>query len=175
MLDQYNTALTEYFIKWGAVQSNAANPEFFDNLKAVAVGWKTEDKAEYDRLVAELHDACDHIVEVWMNGRWIAKLHLKDDKLTGGISIIKIMQRRPGSSDAIGLDHVDFYTPEADNGEQAVSQNPKLKWTIETNDVLDDYKWVSIWFADTEAKIKHSTVLNNIIQELQILNDEILA
>ncbi|MEJ0072928.1 MAG: hypothetical protein WDN27_02465 [Candidatus Saccharibacteria bacterium] len=54
-----------------------------------------------------------------MNGRWIAKVQLKDAALSNGVTIIKIMQRRPGSEDAVGLDHVDFYSPEVESAESA--------------------------------------------------------
>ena len=175
MLDQINTALQNYFTQWQAVQGARTDETFFAALKPVALGWKTQDRAEYDRIYAELHDDCDHISEVWMNGRWIAKIHLRDQQVEGGIKIIKLMERRPESTDATGLDHVDFYTEATDNGRLVLAAEPNLKWTEETNDVLDDYTWISIWFGETEAKLKHSTVINNVIRELEIINQQIIA
>ena len=137
------------------------------------MGWKTEDRAEYDRLVAELHDQADLVVETWMNGRWVAKLHLRDAKLVNGAEIIKIMQRRPGSTDAVGLDHVDFYSPEVTSAEPLLKQEANLKWTWESNDVIEGYDWISIWFAGTEAKLKSDTVLDIVQAELKALNEKI--
>jgi hypothetical protein len=174
MLNEINSELKEYFVSWQALLSSRADAAFFAALKPVALGWKVADKAEYDRIYSMLHDKCDTIVETWMNGRWIAKMHLKDTVLQSGITIIKLMQRRPDSTDLIGLDHVDFYTPATDNGETVMGQEPNLTWTRESNDVLEDYNWLSIWFDDTEAKIKNATVLNNIIRELELTNQQIL-
>jgi hypothetical protein len=174
MLDEINSELKEYFVSWHALLADRADPAFFAILKPVALGWKVADKAEYDRIYRMLHDKCDTIVETWMNGRWIAKMHLKDTALEGGITLIKLMQRRPESTDLIGLDHVDFYTQAPDNGESVISQESNLTWTHESNDVLEDYHWLSIWFDDTEAKLKNATVLNNIIRELEITNQQIL-
>jgi hypothetical protein len=175
MLEQINADLKEYFDKWETLKAARNNNEFFDALKPVAVGWKAEDLDDYTRICQALHDQCDSIVEVWMNERWIAKLHLKDEAAEQGITIIKVMQRRPSSTDLVGLDHVDFYTQADDNGESVLQAESDLKWSNESNDVLEDYSWLSIWFDGTEAKLKNSTVLNNIIQELDILNKRIIG
>ena len=174
MLEEINSELKDYFISWQDLLASRDDANFFAALKPVALGWKVADKAEYDRIYSMLHDKCATIVETWMNGRWIAKMHLKDTTLEGGITIIKLMQRRPDSTDLIGLDHVDFYTEHTDNGESVISHEPNMTWTHESNDVLEDYNWLSIWFDDTEAKIKNGTVLHNIIRELEITNQKIL-
>ncbi len=173
MLEELNKALQTYEAAWQRLVDGRTNKEFFAGLKPSAVGWKTEDRAAYDKLVAELHDQADMVMERWMNGRWIAKLHLKDTKLTNGAEIIKVMQRRPGSTDAVGLDHVDFYSPEVAQAEPLLQQESNLKWTWESNDVMDDYNWISVWFEGTEAKIKADTVLDTIQKELQELNHKI--
>jgi hypothetical protein len=111
MIDELNAALESYNQKWQLVVVGRKDTNFFKKLKPTALGWKTQDKEEYHVLLAELHDRSDMVIEKWMNGRWIAKVHLKDAKLINGVEIVKIMQRRPGSNDAVGLDHVDFYAP----------------------------------------------------------------
>ncbi|HSX07643.1 MAG TPA: hypothetical protein VLG11_02010 [Candidatus Saccharimonadales bacterium] len=176
MIDELNTALGDYRKKWQALIKTRQNKQFFEGLKPTAIGWKTTDRAEYDRLCAELHDLAGHIVETWMNGRWTAKFHLRDSKLTGfgsDIEIIKIMQRRPGSTDAVGLDHVDFYSEEVADAEQILQDEPDLKWTNETNDIIAGYGWISLWFNGTEAKLKSDTVLDIIRAELQEVSDKI--
>ena len=174
MIYEINSELKDYFVSWQALLAGRTDVDFFGALKPVALGWKVADKAEYARIYSMLHDKCDTIVETWMNDRWIAKMHLRDTSLEGGITIIKLMQRRPESTDLIGLDHVDFYTAAADNGESVIDQEPNLKWTHESNDVLENYSWLSLWFDETEAKIKNATVLNNIIRELELTNQKIL-
>ena len=170
MLDEINSALETYNQSWQKLIDDRANRQFFESLKPVAVGWKVADQAEYTQVIAELHDLADKIIETWMNGRWIAKLHLKDTKLTNGVELIKIMQRRPGSDDALGLDHVDFYSPEVASAEPLLKQEQGLNWTWESNDVIQGYDWISIWFEGTEAKLKSDTVLDIIQVELKELN-----
>lgn len=176
MLDEVNKALETYGQKWQSLTGNRTDKDFFETLKPTAIGWKVTDRTEYDRVIADLHDQADHIVEVWMNGRWIAKVHLKDTKLTNGVEILKVMERRPDSTDAVGLDHVDFYTSiEPAQCEKLLTAETDLKWSKETNDVIAGYGWLSVWFDGTEAKIKSDTVLDIIRAELTELNKKILA
>lgn len=174
MIDELDTATRDYQTKWRVLVEGRTDKAFFETLKPTAAGWKTADREEYRRLIAELHDHTDHVIETWMNGRWIAKLHLRDRRLAGDIEIVKIMQRRPGSADAVGLDHVDFYTPEFARAEETLKSEPDLKWSWESNDVIENYDWLSIWFDGTEAKIKGDTVLDIVVAELGTLNEKIL-
>ena len=173
MVEEINKSLKDYRSKWQHLISGSIDRGFFKKLKPVAVGWKVADRKQYDSVYAELHEQCDRTVETWMNDRWIAKMHLRKSKLTDNIEIIKLMQRRPNSKDAVGLDHVDFYGPEVVKAEKILGKETSIKWTIETNDVLDDYKWISIWFDNTEAKLKSSTVMDIIITELKQINQKI--
>ncbi|HSX16443.1 MAG TPA: hypothetical protein VLF40_06650 [Candidatus Saccharimonadales bacterium] len=175
MLDELDKALETYGQSWQKLVDNRTNRGFFEGLKPVAVGWKVADRAEYDRLVAELHDQADKIIETWMNGRWVAKLHLKDAKLANGAELVKVLQRRPGSTDAVGLDHVDFFSPEVAGAEPILKQETDLKWTWESNDVIAGYDWISVWFDGTEAKLKSDTVLDIIQAELKELNAKLTA
>lgn len=172
MIEELNAAIETYHAKWNKLVMARKDKVFFEQLKPVAVGWKVADRAEYDRMYAELHDRADKIIETWMNGRWIAKVHLKD-ALDCGITLVKIMERRPGSSDALGLDHLDFYSPAVKDAEGILKQEPDLKWSWENNDVVEGYDWISIWFNGTEAKLKSGTVLDIIVAELNEINQQI--
>src|SRR5580704_10528113 len=103
MFDEFNRAVENYDNKWKKLVNERVDKKFFQSLKPTAIGWKVADRAEYNKLCTELHDQTDMIVEKWMNGRWIAKLHLRDTKLSSGIEIVKVMERRPGSTDTVGL------------------------------------------------------------------------
>lgn len=175
MLEELNVTLKDYNRKWARLINERQNKEFFAGLKPVAVGWKVADKAEYDRIYEELRLQCDKIIETWMNDRWIAKLHLKESKLPGGIEIIKLMQRRLGSDDALGLDHVDFFSLAVTNARPILESERNMKWSLENNDAVEGYSWLSVWFDGTEAKLKAATVLDIITQELQELNQAIKA
>ncbi len=172
MQNDLTDALNQYNAKWKAMVEGVNNKQFFSSLKPVAVGWKVSDEQEYGRLYNELRGDCDRIVETWMNGRWVAKMHLISSTLPGGISIIKLMQRRPGSQDSTGLDHVDFYSPEVVHAEE-ILQKESVKWSKESNDVIKGYEWISVWFDDTEAKLKADTVVDIVIQELEEVNTRI--
>jgi hypothetical protein len=173
MVDELNAALKIYSASWQKLVQSRKDTKFFKDLQPTAVGWKVADRTEYDHMLASLHDQADLIIQTWMNGRWIAKVHLQDAELEGGIRILKVMERRPGSSDAVGLDHLDFYSPAVSGAEAILQKEPDLKWSRESNDVLEGYDWISVWFDGTEAKLKTDTVLDIIITELQQLNKKI--
>lgn len=172
MIDELAAALNEYKTKWQALVAERADKTFFEALKPTSVAWKTIDLADYDAKMAELRDMCDQIFVVWMNERWIAKLHLKDKTLPMNLRIIKLMQRRPDSTDAVGLDHVDFYTPAGNDAiEAALKKETNLKWNYEKNNA----EWYSVWFAGGEAKLRNNTICSVCADELLETEKAILA
>jgi hypothetical protein len=174
VLSEYEQAMQAYLAKWHQLIDARADKAQFESLRPTALGWKVADRDEYDRRLAELHESASRIIETWMNGRWIAKVVLRDTVLPGGVTIIKIMQRRPDSTDAVGLDHADFYGSEMTSVEQTLTAEPDLKWSRESNDIIEGYDWLSIWFDGTEAKLKHDTVLGIVAAELQQINEQLL-
>lgn len=173
MQDEYDAALKDYFAKWQNLCAERENAQFFQDMKPIAVGWKVKDAAEHQKVYAGLRGSYDKIVETWMNGRWIAKMHLKNRELVGGSTIFKLMQLRPGSNDALGLDHVDFYSPAVADAENILQQESGLKWTHESNDAVKEYHWISVWFDGTEAKLRSDTVIDTVVGELQQVNARI--
>jgi hypothetical protein len=172
MIDELGKAYEAYAAKWSMFINDRSDKAFFEGLKPTAVAWKTEDLADFEARFMELRNMCDKVFLTWMNERWVAKMHLKDDRIAGSITIIKLMQRRPDSTDAVGLDHVDFYGPKVAHAEDMLGGEPNVKWTHEENGPC---KWISVWFADTEAKLRTDTVLGVIIGELQELEKQVLA
>ena len=171
MINELTAALQNYQKEWEALVAERANKPFFESLKPTSVAWKTEDLADYDARMAELRDMCDQIFAVWMNDRWIAKLHLKEGVLPWNLRIIKLMQRRPDSTDKTGLDHIDFYTPDGDAIKPALQAETNLKWTYEKNNA----EWHSVWFAGTEAKVRNDTICSICADELLETEKAILA
>ncbi len=170
-MQDLNKAIDEYMAKWQALVDGRKNKEFFERLQPTAVGWKTTDLAEFDRLFNEWRAACDQIHVGLKNDRWIATMHLKDDKLHEDIEVIKLMQRRPDSTDPVGLDNIDFLDTEETNT-WAILDEEGLKWSKEENGRC---KWTSIWFDGTEAKLRDETVLDVGIAELAEINNKILG
>jgi hypothetical protein len=108
----------------------------------------------------------------WVNERWLASLHLKDSELPGGIKILKLMQRRAGSTDPVGLDHLDFHAESEDEIKRILTNETDLNAAEESNNPL--CHWHSIRFDDTEAKLRSDTVLDICIAELQEANRKII-
>ena len=173
MFDAFNQELDKYFGKWRALidgRKDPLNKEFFERLKPVTAGWKVADLDEYNRVLGELRGASDHIVEKWMNNRWIAYLHLKDTALSGGIEIFEILQRRPDRDDKLGLDFVDFFCTETTNARAILQEEGDMKWNDEENGGVE---WISLWFDGTEAKLKAGTAFDIVQEELREISNKI--
>jgi len=170
VLDEYNTAIQAYKMKWDAWTVARKNKALFAELKPSSMAWKTEDLADFDRRFAVLRDVADHIHLAWLNERWLATMHLRDDvRLDLGIEIAVLMQRRPGSTDAVGLDHLDFRSPDLNTTEKLLKQESGITWTREKNGEFCE--WLSVWFANTEAKLRPHTKIDVGIAELQAISD----
>lgn len=170
MIDDFNLAIKNYQKKWQFLTAGRKNQAFFEALKPTAVCWKTDDLADLDRRVMGLRTHADIVNYAWINGRWVVVAVLREP-LEWGIRIAKIYQRRPDSTDALGLDHVDFYASSID--EDLLAGEPNLKWSHESNSELS--QWISLWFDDTEAKLRDNTTLDVIIAEFKQANEQIVG
>jgi hypothetical protein len=174
MIDKLNQALEGYFKAWDELVQDRGNQAFFTGLTCTSLGWKTEDLEEFNVLAAELREKSEQVHFGWVNDRWIGTFYLRNDRLARGLKVVKLMQRRPGSSDAVGLDHVDFYfVPGSANAKEIMQAESGLEWTEEKNG--EHCKWISIWFDGTEAKIRSDTVLNICAQEMKDCEAKLLA
>ena len=171
MIDELNAAVETYYAQWRELVAARQDKTFFQALKLSSVGWKTEDIVDFNQRFAQLRDHCDQIHLAWVNERWLATLHLRDKPLAHGISLVKLMQRRPGSSDAVGLDHLDFLVPKDRDAKAALAGESGLKWSEEHNGKHS--KWLSIWFASTEAKLRSDTVIDVCIAEFNEVNQAV--
>jgi hypothetical protein len=158
LFDELCFAVEAYHHTWHALIETRRNKAFFHKLVPTAVGWKV-----LDRCFMNIRDMCDQVHFGWINERWLITLHLKDEVLPGNIRLIKLMERRPGSIDPVGLDHLDFLIPKGD-AKTVVSKESDLKWSEESNG--EHSKWLSLWFDDTEAKLRTDTVLQVCADEL---------
>lgn len=173
MLEEINTAVDVYMAKWKKVTESRRNKAFFEKLRPTAIGWKTDDSSDFQGRFHELRDQCDQIHLGWLNERWLATMHLREEKAALDVTIIKLMQRRPNSKDPIGLDHVDFLIPQGMDAKTVLAAEPNLKWSEEANGEFCN--WISIWFEGTEAKLRTNTTIDVAIAELQDVNKKILG
>jgi hypothetical protein len=172
MIGELNEAIGEYRLAWQTLVAERRDKAFFGDLLPTSVGWKTKNLTDYDKCFADLRESCEQAHVVWLNGRWIATMVLRDIKLDWEITIIKLMQMRPDSADATGLDHIDFYSPLPPDAKKLRAKEPDLKFTDEVNGLC---KWTSLWFAATEAKLRAETTLDVCVAELQQAKGRILA
>lgn len=170
MLEDINTAFDIYWANWRKFIETRKNKALFESLHPTAVGWKVADFAEFQRCMHELCQSCDQIHMGVLNDRWIATLHLRDQKIGLGIELIKLMQLRPGSKDKLGLDHLDFLLPAGTSAKAFLGQESGLKWTEEKNGLCE---WTSIWFDDTEAKLRTDTTFDVGAAELTAVSKQI--
>ncbi|HJP96375.1 MAG TPA: hypothetical protein VJ843_03295 [Candidatus Saccharimonadales bacterium] len=171
MVDEFRTRTQAFLDTWQQFAQARSDAEYFANLMPTAIGWKFTDRDEVMQRFAEIRDNCEQVHFGWINERWIICVYLKDVTLPGNIKVIKLMERRPGSTDAVGLDHVDFYCPN-DDAQQHVEQED-IKWTEEKNG--DHCKWISVWTDAGEAKLRTDTVLNVCAQEMLEYEQRILG
>ncbi len=169
MFEEYNTAVEHYYRRWQNLVKASKQAEYLGALPMTAIGWKVQDRVELLQRLDSLRDLCDQIHFGWVNERWLITLHLKDLALPQNIRVIKLMERRPKSTDAVGLDHVDFYAPRASD---KLDKEGDLQWTKEVNG--SHCKWISIWFDGAEAKLRGDTVLQVCADELLEFQQQIL-
>jgi len=172
MIDELNAAIESYHAKWHALVAGRKDRAFFQKLRPTAVAWKAVDRTDFDTRFSLLRDHAEQIHMAWMNGRWLATFYLRDELPTCELRVVKLMERRPGSSDATGLDHLDFLITQGD-AKQVLSAEVDLKWTEEKNG--DHCKWISLWFGGTEAKLRNNTVLQICAEELIAAHKDLLT
>jgi hypothetical protein len=173
MIDQLNQAIQAYRKKWEALLAERADQAFFGALRPISVGWKVADVQELDAAYQELRSLCDQTHAINKNDRWLTTLHLKDTQLPWGIEVINLMQRRPNSQDTLGLDNINFLTDHFLAADEVLTKEPDLKWTHESNGPYS--QWISVWFADTEAKIRPISVLDVSLAEFKEVRDKVLT
>jgi hypothetical protein len=170
MFDTIREAMQAYQTKWQDLIDNCKNPALLEGLRPTSVGWKVADLEELQGCFEQLLGQSDQVHYGWVNERWLVTLCLREP-LPGDVKLVKLMQRRFGSKDALGLDHLDFYAPEITP--KVLAKEPTLNWTEEKNG--EHCKWLSLWFAGTEAKLRTDTVLEVCSREMLEKQSEILA
>ena len=165
-------ATEEYHGKWHAFVKARDDKAFFEALKPTAAAWKVLNRVELDDRLAALRDQSDYLHFAWVNERWLVTVVLKEACLPGTIKVVKLMERRLGSTDPIGLDHIDFLLPKGD-AKEVLGKEHDLKWTEERNG--DHCQWLSLWFSGTEAKLRSDTVLQACADDLLSCQTQIVG
>lgn len=175
MINELNQAIETYHTKWQELVGARTDRRFFESLRPIAVTLKVADETAFDQKFIELKKVCDQMHAGWLDERWLGMGRLRSQKLAWGISIVKLYQHRLNSSDALGLDHIDFLIPEGVDAEAILQTESGLNWTEEKGDYAE---WLSIWFdGGPEAKLRMpgKTTLDAILTELSEVRDRISA
>lgn len=173
-MDELQKAIVAYQAKWLSVVHKRKNKDFFEQLIPTSVAWKTEDIDDFNARFLQLRELSDQVHLGWVNDRWLATFHLRKTTLAEGLTIVKLMQRRNGSTDAVGLDHIDFYfDPAVYTAKEVLVAESDLTWNEEMNG--EHCRWLSIWFEGTEAKLRSDTVLDVCIDEMKDVRNQIVA
>jgi hypothetical protein len=165
-------SLDKYFAKWDEYIARMGLFAIADKMRPIAVGWKVGGRAEYRRVMSVLDNYATQIHSVSVGKRKFATVIL-DEPLGRGIKVIKVIERREGSRDVVGLDHIDFYLPIVE-GIAEMLERSEANWRRQGNDT---YKRVSVRFGPEslfEAKIVDHTVLNIAADELNYASQKIL-
>lgn len=128
-----------------------------------AIGWKVAQLDELHAIVATATDmSCELISISMVDKRYIAVIVMQSE--VAGMKILKIMQRRPGSDDLLGLDHIDFFVDSPQEVARLIEDQSDLKVDYQSNRA---HQWISVDCDGREAKLVDHSVLKVNAQEIQ--------
>ncbi|MDQ3065301.1 MAG: hypothetical protein M3Q36_03465 [bacterium] len=165
-------SIEKYFTKWDEYVARMGIFTIAEKMRPIAIGWKVGSRAEYRRIMSVLDNYALQIHSVTVGKQKFASVVLQEP-LARGINIIKVIERRSGSRDAVGLDHIDFYLPMIE-GVAEMLERGEANWRRQGNDT---YRRISVRFGPEslyEAKIVDHTVLNIAADELNYASQRIL-
>jgi len=157
-------SLKVYQAAWSELKQTNKLPDFLPTTLSIKVPSKTQ-------LYQLLDNNSENIEQVHIgtvNDRYIASAVLKEP--FEGLPILKILERRPGSNDPLGLDSIDYLVGNLGRTFQML-QEAGLPVVKEQNDV---HAWLSLRFGQNnefEAKFTDHVVLEVAIKELNISID----
>jgi hypothetical protein len=145
-MDEIRSALRAYIKEW---QAWLKPGEFdFAALKPMHAGWKVPDEPALAQMFAKLLPNIREAHLGTVDKRKIALLVPHEPVET--VPVLQIMQLRPGSNDALGLDHVAFYCAHMTSLQAALKNMPE-KWEEQSN---PGHTWVSMWFGPRQREVK---------------------
>jgi hypothetical protein len=158
---------SDYFDKLATVNDKYKLPSY----QPVAVGWKVSDINEFNKVLGSLikDTAISQCHIGFVDKRYIASAVLTRP-IFKNIHILKLMQRRPGSIDPVGIDHVDFYCDSLTSLASVLEKKPSNMWGHESN---QSHKWISVRANGIEIKYVDHTVLDVCIEELKAASQTI--
>jgi hypothetical protein len=159
--DKLSRGLRAYFVIWDSFRKDNKLTKYIPNT----VGWKAEDIDEFNNILGLLlsSSVVNQCHIGYVDERYIASI-VFHEPIHKNIYILKLMQKRTGSSDPSGLDHVDFFVNQLRNVEDEFNNRSIGNWEYESNEA---HKWISLKFEGTEAKFVDHIVLDVCVTELK--------
>ena len=165
--------LKAYHVTWHEFIAENDLRVIAESATPSTISWKVADKKvlfeNLENLVADTEQV--HIGTV--NGRFIASVVLCEPYM--GMQIVKILERRAGSDDPLGLDSIDYLVENPKSAFDILSKAKNCVVQKESNDIHD---WLSLRFGENqqfEAKFVDHLVLAVAQKELALREKEILA
>lgn len=157
-------ALTEYDAAWQEFIKEYHLQKWAKLLSPSTISWKVAGKEALFENLEALAPETEQVHIGTVNGRFIASV-LLSRPVRDGIKIVKILERRAGSSDLLGLDSIDFMVKDLQQTYQTL-QKAGASVIEESNDMHD---WLSLRFGGQkyEAKLVDHVVLEVAVKELR--------
>lgn len=162
--DSLKTSLVNYEKAWKAFVVINHFESIEPSWQRVAISWKVEHKVALFGNLRRIGDQAEQIHIGTINDRFIAMAILK--KKYAGVRMIKLLERRPGSQDPLGLDSVDFRVDDMDVTYELL-KTAGAHVAREHNDV---HAWLSLRFGknhEYEAKFIDHSLVGVAISELE--------
>jgi hypothetical protein len=163
--DLLKTSLVSYEKAWKAFIVINHFESIESSWQRVAISWKVEHKVALYGNLRLIGDQAEQIHIGTINDRFIAMAILK--KPYADLRMIKILERRPGSQDPLGLDSVDYRVDDLEKTYELLKA-AGAHVVKEHNDV---HAWLSLRFGknhEYEAKFIDHYLVDVAISELEM-------
>ena len=165
-------ALSAYESAWQRFAVQNGFEDFLESLPPVTIGWKVADKAALFANLEYLSAQTCGVHIGLVDGRFIATVILQAPY--HGMCLVKILERKAGAADPLGLDSVDYLIPSGAAVYDRLASAIQGRLKKQRN---DHHVWLSLRFGDDleyEAKFMDHLVLKVAQAELAEQEQKIL-
>jgi hypothetical protein len=170
----FDVSFSAYKYAWEALIKNyKLDMSVTEKMVPTTISWKVTDKS----LLYENLNNNGHLVEQvhvgTVNDRYIASA-LLHSPIENTIWILKILERRKGSDDLLGLDSIDYLARDLEEVYKEFT-GAGLQISKEENDM---HSWLSLRFGEDlqhEAKFVDHLLTNVAVKELKLKESDILS
>ena len=164
--------------KWSRFVAEMELGELLDPYAPLtnAIGFKVADEVELFQTLARFFECGDQVHIAPVDDRSIATIRLASTDDSDGARHIKILQRRPGRDDPLGLEHLDILLAATRLGEAIDLEtlgeqllDRRVNCELERNEA---HVWLSLHYDGFEFKLVDRSVWNICVQEATAALDQ---